>query len=122
MLIPQLKTKSQCWLCIPALIYLTATPIFEKTKRFAHPYAFATIDLLYTIFWFAAFISVATWTNDGIKAGEAKLKEEKKEGKKGCAAFGYGSESKCTISRASIWFGVLILYANLIADDTEPMY
>ena len=80
------------------------------------------MDLLYTILWFAAFISVATWTNDGIKAGERKLKEEKKENKKGCAAFGYGSESKCTISRASIWFGVLILYGILTADDTEPKH
>lgn len=96
--------------------------MFERTKRFAHPYAFATVDLLYTVLWFAAFISVATWTNDGIKAGEDKLKEEKKENKKGCAAFGYGSESKCTISRASIWFGVVILYANLVADDTELMH
>lgn len=65
---------------------------------------------------------MATWTNDGIKAGERKLKEEKKENKTGCAAFGYGSESKCTISRASLWFGVLILYAILTADDTEPKH
>lgn len=96
----RLTRTQQCWLCIPALIYQSAVPSFEKTKKFANAYVFAVVDLLLTILWFAAFIAVAAWTNGGIKPDK---------GKSGCAAFVHGSESKCKISKATIYVGVLIL-------------
>lgn len=75
-------------------------PSFEKAKKFGNPYAFAIVDLVLTILWFAAFIAVAAWTNGGIKPDKDKS---------GCAAFVHGSESKCKISKATIYIGVLIL-------------
>lgn len=94
-----------CWLCIPALIYQSAVPSFEKTKKFANAYVFAVVDLLLTILWFAAFIAVAAWTNGGIKPDK---------GKSGCAAFVHGSESKCKLSKATIYVGVLIFLLFIV--------
>ncbi|KAI4202911.1 MAG: hypothetical protein LQ346_001884 [Caloplaca aetnensis] len=73
-----------CWFCIPLLIYQVAVPQFNRTKRFSNAYAHVAIDALLAIFWFAATISVATWTNAGIKNGVAR------PGYKGCDAFLYG--------------------------------
>ena len=125
---PRLKTISsnanedKCWLCIPALIYQTAVPIFQRTRRFANPYAFAVVDVLFTILWFAAFVAVATWTNGGIRAGEAENEDKKL---RGCAAFAFGPESKCTLSKATIGMGVIILYvlhSQLISINSRHRY
>jgi hypothetical protein len=40
---------SQCWLSIPVLIYQAAVPQFPKTRTFANPYAFAALDILFTV-------------------------------------------------------------------------
>lgn len=74
------------------------------------------IDTLFTILWFAASIAVATWNNAGIREGEKKDGEKKL---KGCAAFAYGPESKCKLSKATVVMGVVILYV-LILLDTIP--
>lgn len=102
----QATDSPQCWFCIPVLIYQAAIPTFQRTKRFANPYAFAILDVLFTILWFAAFIGVAVYTNTGISNGEAKDKDHKL---KGCAAFDGGPESKCKLSQATIGMGVVVL-------------
>ncbi|KAL8902553.1 MAG: hypothetical protein Q9207_004589 [Kuettlingeria erythrocarpa] len=95
-----------CWFCIPLLIYQVAVPQFNRTKRFSNAYAHVAIDALLSIFWFAATISVATWTNEGIKNGVARPDH------KGCDAFLYGDGksggSKCRLSQATIGMGVVI--------------
>ncbi|KAI9700283.1 MAG: hypothetical protein M1836_002298 [Candelina mexicana] len=75
-------------------------PMWPRVQRFANAYAFAAVDILYTIFWFSAFISVATWTNTGIRHGASKKKV--KEGDGNCSTFDFGSESKCKVSQATI--------------------
>ena len=93
------------------MIYQSAVPIFQRTKKFANPYAFVVLDTLLVILWFAASIAVTTWINAGIRDGEKKSEDDKSEDKKvkGCAAFAYGPESKCTLSRAAVAMGVLIM-------------
>ncbi|KAL8725428.1 MAG: hypothetical protein Q9166_007360 [cf. Caloplaca sp. 2 TL-2023] len=92
-----------CWFCIPLLIYQVAIPQFNRVKRFSNAYAHAAIDILLAIFWFAAFISVATWTRTGIKDGVAR------PGNKGCDAFKWGGgASKCHLSQALIGMGVVL--------------
>ena len=65
------------------------------------------VDGLFTILWFAASIAVTTWVNAGIRQGEKKDQDKKL---KGCAAFAYGPESKCELSRVTVAMGVIILY------------
>lgn len=65
------------------------------------------VDGLFAILWFAASIAVTTWVNAGIREGEKKDQEKKL---KGCAAFAYGPESKCKLSKVTIAMGVIILY------------
>ncbi|KAL8989663.1 MAG: hypothetical protein Q9169_008311, partial [Polycauliona sp. 2 TL-2023] len=92
--------QTQCWFCIPLLIYQAAIPQFERVKRFSNVYAHAAIDILLAIFWFAAFIAVATWTTYGIKHGVAR------KGREGCDAFKWGGgASKCHLSQAVVGMG-----------------
>lgn len=60
---------------------------------------------------------MAVWNANGIKKGEMEDKKTKRSdtifaradaAQKGCAAFAYGSESKCTVSKATVGFGVII--------------
>ncbi|KAL8677626.1 MAG: hypothetical protein Q9186_005961 [Xanthomendoza sp. 1 TL-2023] len=92
-----------CWFCIPLLIYQAAIPQFDRVKRFSNAYAHAAIDVLLVVFWFAAFISVATWTREGLKKGVGRPDH------KGCDAFAWGGgASKCHLSQAIIGMGVVL--------------
>ncbi|KAF9631160.1 hypothetical protein BFW01_g2022 [Lasiodiplodia theobromae] len=93
-----------CFLTMPALLYLVAVPMWSRTVRFAHAYAFATVDFIYTVLWFAAFICIATWNSDGIAAGAKELDTDKGN----CSTFAYGPEIKCNLGKAEIGFGVVI--------------
>jgi len=73
-----------CFLCIPGLIYLTMTPRFPRTRRFAHPYGLATVDCLFVVFWITAFASQASYNSSGKCNGA------------------------CGISKAIVGFGVFI--------------
>lgn len=81
---------------MPALIYQTAFPIFQRTKRFANAYAHAIVDLIYTIFWFSAFIAVVVWVRDGSHA--AKDWDSKASL---CDKFAWGPTSKCKLGQAA---------------------
>lgn len=101
-------TYPQCFLSIPAIIYLVMVPMWSRAQRFANAYAFLAVDALYTILWFAAFIAVAMWNSKGIKDGAAEKKIADDD--RNCTTFKYGSESKCTVSKAAVGMGALILY------------
>ncbi|KAH8679627.1 hypothetical protein BGZ60DRAFT_427950 [Tricladium varicosporioides] len=58
-----------CFLSIPALIFLTMTPRFPRTKKFANPYALATVDGLFCVLWLSAFAAQANYNSSG-KAGD----------------------------------------------------
>jgi len=79
--------------------------MWPRTRRFANAYAFAATDVLCTIFWFAAFIAVATWNAAGISAGAAKKKVDGGN----CTTFDFGPEQKCKLSEAMVGMGVVIL-------------
>lgn len=79
-------------------------PMWSRAWRFANVYAYAAIDLVYTVLWFAAFVAVSTWNSAGIRAGD---KSDSSSGSS-CAAFGYGSPSRCKISEATVGIGVII--------------
>lgn len=76
----------QCFLTVPAIIYLTMTPRFPRTRRFANPYATVTVDIIFTILWLSAFSAVANWNGSG------------------------RCHSACRVSRIIVVFGVLIWY------------
>jgi len=54
-----------CFLSIPAIIYQTMTPLFPRSRKWGHPYAFAAVDVVYTILWLSAFAAVASWNSGG---------------------------------------------------------
>lgn len=93
-----------CFLTLPGLIYLVAVPMWSRTVRFASAYAFAAVDLIYSFLWFAAFIAVATWNSDGMKAGAKEANVDSGN----CSTFAYGNELKCNLSKATVGFGVVI--------------
>ncbi|KAF1983423.1 hypothetical protein K402DRAFT_306669, partial [Aulographum hederae CBS 113979] len=97
---------AMCFLSVPALIYLAMVPLWERSKKFAIPIGILTVDVLYTILWFAAVIAVATWNASGTKKGAEDRKLKASEGN--CSTFAYGSASKCNTSKASVGFGFII--------------
>jgi hypothetical protein len=55
----------QCFLTIPAIIYLTMTPRFDRSRRFAIPSALLTVDAIYTLLWLSAFSAQASFNSSG---------------------------------------------------------
>lgn len=82
-------------------------PMWSRASRFSNPYAFVSLDALYTILWFAAFIAIAVWNSTGIKEGAKDKKLGENDGN--CTTFKFGPEDKCNLSRATVGFGVVIL-------------
>lgn len=79
-------------------------PMWTRAWRFANVYAYATLDLLFAILWFGAFIAVSVWNSAGIRQGE----KDQTASDGSCTDFAYGSEQKCKVSKASVGFGVII--------------
>lgn len=67
--------------------------MWTRAWRFANVYVYAALDALFTLLWFAAFVSVSVWQASG---GDCDAK------------FKYGSASKCSTAKASVGFGVLV--------------
>jgi translocation protein SEC72 len=98
----------QCWLTIPALVYLVAVPLFPRARRFGNVYAFATVDGVFVILWFSAWVAVASYVAEGKSKGENSQPSDKPK-KTGCDAFAYGDAAKCELSTATVILGVIIL-------------
>jgi len=75
-----------CFLTLPAIIFLTMTPRFPRTRKLANPYALLAIDLVFCILWLSAFAAVANWNGAG-KCG-----------------------SGCKVSKAVVGLGVFIWF------------
>ncbi|OQE12229.1 hypothetical protein PENVUL_c001G04858 [Penicillium vulpinum] len=107
-----------CWLSIPGLVYLVAVPMWPRARRFGNVYAFACVDILYTILWASAWICLASYVAEGKSKGASsdnkkdtatKRAEEEKDTKKtGCDNWAYGGATKCKLSEATTIIGVFI--------------
>ncbi|KAI1521045.1 MARVEL domain containing protein [Pyrenophora tritici-repentis] len=111
---------AMCFVSIPAIIYLTMVPMWSRAQRFASAYAFLAVDALYTILWFAAFISVAVWNANGIREGAAKAKIPDDD--KNCTTFLYGDEAKCAVSKAAVGVGVMVFIFFAITTGVSGYY
>ncbi|KAL6713224.1 hypothetical protein ACLMJK_009345 [Lecanora helva] len=98
-----------CWLCVPALIYQTAFPIFDRTKRFANPYAHAIIDFSYMILWFAAFVADIVWVKQGSHNAEDWDSHDDL-----CDKFAWGSSSRCKLGRTAAAFAAIVCVLFLV--------
>lgn len=86
---------------IALLIYQTIFPLVKFTRRFAHAYAHAIIDLVLGILWLAAFLADISWVKDGTHASG-----DFKNGDGACKVFAWGSTSRCTLGQVTIAMGV----------------
>ncbi|KAI5288248.1 vesicle formation at the endoplasmic reticulum [Ascosphaera aggregata] len=94
-----------CWFTYPALIYLACFPVWPRTMRFANPYAFVTLDLLFALLWFIAWLCIATYVGTGKSRGKSNQEDTKQSG---CDAFAYGSPGKCKLSTGTVILGVIV--------------
>ncbi|KAI7090388.1 hypothetical protein KC363_g934 [Hortaea werneckii] len=100
-----------CFVSIIPLIYLIMVPMWSRAWRFANVYAYASLDVLCSILWLAAFSAVATWNKKGIEKGKNEEKDDSdsdSDNSGSCSNFAYGSASRCKVSKASVGFGVVI--------------
>lgn len=81
------------------------TPMWTRTVRFANAFAMAAVDIVYTIFWFSAFIALAVWGTQGRKQG---AKDNHVGGSGNCTTFAYGTEKKCELATGAVWIGVVV--------------
>lgn len=92
------------------------SPRFARTKRLAHPYWLFGMNVLYSIFWFAAFVGLSAYTNKGISAGEGKEKDAKLKKEGGCAVFKAGTgETKKACQMYKSGVGLAVFYVVLVA-------
>lgn len=112
---------------MPALVYLTAVPMWPRLRKFGNPYAFAAVDGLYSIFWFSAWVAVATYVSGGKSKGshgrdhEDDDEDEGRGKRSGCGAFAYGSSAKCELSTGTVILGVIVLYVSTIISFSLPI-
>ncbi|KAJ5523562.1 hypothetical protein N7513_013106 [Penicillium frequentans] len=124
-----------CWISLPALIYLAAVPMWPRARRFGNVYAFATVDVLYAIFWFSAWVCLASYVAQGKSIGKTSssdsdsssssssssstkvrradsstttTKSTSTSSASGCHNWAYGSATKCSLSEATTIIGVVI--------------
>lgn len=90
--------------------------MWPRARRFGNVYAFATVDCLYTVLWFSAWICLASYVAQGKSEGKdtdnKDNKDKDSEGKSGCDNWKYGSASKCNVSTATTIIGVVILFVS----------
>lgn len=99
--------------------------MWPRARRFGNVYAFASIDILYAILWFAAWVCVASYVAQGKAEGKSDSDSDKDKDKNknnaratdnkdssskgGCDNWKYGNAIKCKLSTATVVFGVVIL-------------
>ena len=93
----------QCWCCIPALIYQTASPVFRRIRRFSNAYVHAVIDIVYTILWLAAFACLVAWVEQGSHAAKDWKSKDNL-----CEKFAWGPVSKCKLGQDAWILGFII--------------
>jgi hypothetical protein len=105
--------------------------MWPRARRFGNVYAFACVDILYTILWASAWICLASYVAQGKSKGssdssdkDSKSNSDSKSttkratdsdssSKTGCDNWAYGSAAKCKLSEATTIIGVFILYVHL---------
>ncbi|EME82235.1 uncharacterized protein MYCFIDRAFT_43132 [Pseudocercospora fijiensis CIRAD86] len=114
-----------CFITIPAILYQVMVPMWSRAWRLNNVYAYAVIDVLFALLWFAASIAVAVWNAKGIAKGKTTKTDDTDTSKSStkflfaradtttkdgtCNSFAYGSASKCSVSKATVGFGIVIL-------------
>lgn len=93
--------------------------MWPRARRFGNVYAFATVDCLYAILWFSAWVCVASYVAQGKSEGKSdsstdsdsksSSKRASDSKKSGCDNWAYGNASKCKISTATVILGVIVL-------------
>lgn len=93
-----------CFLSIPAIIYNSLTPLFERSRKWGNAYAFAAVDVIYAILWLSAFAAVAAWTRHGYCFGACGLS-------KGMAGVGFFNFALFVLTSIISVYGA-IYYSN----------
>jgi hypothetical protein len=60
------RVRSQCFISIPALVFLIMTPRYDKTRKFANVNAMLVVDLFMSLIWLSAFATQADYNTQGL--------------------------------------------------------
>lgn len=97
----------QCWCSIPALIYQTASPVFQRIRPFSNAYVHAVVDIIYTILWLAAFACLTTWIRQGSHAAKDWKSKDSL-----CEKFAWGPVSKCKLGQDTGLLSIITWYGH----------
>ncbi|KAL5394675.1 hypothetical protein PMIN06_002817 [Paraphaeosphaeria minitans] len=73
------------------------------------------------VLWLAAFAAVMAWNTQGVKEGAKSLKLSD-DAPKNCTIFKYGPEAKCSLSRVTVGFGVVIFISFILTSVISGYY
>lgn len=62
-------SSPQCFLSVPAWIYLCMAPRYSRTRKFANIYAMATVDGVFTVLWMSAWAAQAAYNTANLCGG-----------------------------------------------------
>jgi len=114
---------AMCWLTIPALIYVTMTPRFQRTKPLANPFAICGFNCVFTFFWFIAPIALGVANTKSQVAGRdarALVEEDfPKDTKPSCETALFPKE--CSLNSAAVGLGVF-MFLFLTATSITAIY
>lgn len=82
--------------------------MWSRTARFSSPHAHCIVDALLCLFWFAAWVALASYVASGKGKGSNSSTNDKANSS-GCDNFAHGSATKCKISEADIVFSVVLM-------------
>ncbi|KAF2417244.1 hypothetical protein EJ08DRAFT_643620 [Tothia fuscella] len=112
---------TMCFLSMPALVYLSAVPMWSRAMNLAKSLWFAIVDILFTILWLSAFASVLAWNKAGIAEGMSKKKPDD-DSKADCSIFAFGNEKQCKLSYTAGGFGVVIFLIFIATSTISILY
>jgi len=96
-----------CFFSVPVIIYVAMSPRWPRTVKYSHPIAQTVLCGISTIIYFAGFIALAVYNNDGINKGA-------KNGNKTCSTTANGTPAACNISMGVIGVAVVVFFAFAI--------
>jgi hypothetical protein len=63
----------QCFLSLPAWIYLIMTPRWQRSRRLANPHAMLLVDAVFVVFWLSQFAAQAAYNSANLCGGRCSL-------------------------------------------------
>jgi hypothetical protein len=96
-------------LTIPAVAYLVVVPMWSRLWRLNSAYAYAIVDILFCILWFAASVAVAVWNASELNEPSTPKRDDSDKTPP-TKSYACGGIARCKVSKASVGLGLVLCF------------